>query len=630
MQRTQINDNANMDIDFSILKLVIWDLDDTFWTGTLSEEPVNLIDSNVELIKRLTDCGVVNSVCSKNDRETAEKTLEKFGVAEYFVFNSIDWTPKGQRVSKLIKDMGLRAQNCLFIDDNIVNLNEALYYEPTLMVAAPSVLPEMMAYFKSMQPRDTTHKRLDNYKILEKKTEAKFLASDNLAFLYDSDTRVKVLNDCLSQIDRIYELVHRTNQLNYTKLRSTKDELVSLIKDSSYKSGYVKVRDKYGDYGIVGFYAVRNNQCVHFLFSCRTIGQGIEQYVYALLGYPKLEIVGEVVNPVTSSPAPAWINQERSKDIDDNRKSRVKVIIKGACDLNCMSSYIQSDSIIEEFTYIGRKGNNIEHRNHSVNYLTFPFLSEKDKQTLLDDCIFSDEGMFDTAIYDKDVSLIFVSTMIEPNLGIYRNKSNGLRIAFGEYLYPLTDPKNWDLYIEKKIFTADIKFTKSWLESFREKYEFEGNLSPVQILENIKELLRKITPNAKVCVLLGSETPYEKNSQPNYANRHLVYKEINNLLREYALKDDRLLIIDFNWFIRGQEDFTNNINHFQRRVYYEAATKANSYISCYAGATVIQKSRFYLFYKTLIDKIGKTGFYQTRLWRVLRIPYVYICSFHKK
>ena len=54
---------------------------------------------------------------------------------DLFVFKSIDWTPKGQRISKLIKDMGLRPVNCLFFDDNIVNLNEASYYSTELMVA---------------------------------------------------------------------------------------------------------------------------------------------------------------------------------------------------------------------------------------------------------------------------------------------------------------------------------------------------------------------------------------------------------------------------------------------------------------------------------------------------------------
>ena len=49
------------------LKLVIWDLDDTFWTGTLSEGTAQWIDANCDFIANLTDKGIINSICSKNN-----------------------------------------------------------------------------------------------------------------------------------------------------------------------------------------------------------------------------------------------------------------------------------------------------------------------------------------------------------------------------------------------------------------------------------------------------------------------------------------------------------------------------------------------------------------------------------
>lgn len=621
-----------MQIDFSQIKLIIWDLDDTFWTGTLSEGIVTPIPAYLQFVRLLTDCGVINTICSKNDKRLAEEKLRELGVLDYFVFNSIDWTPKGPRIQKLIKDMGLRSKNCLFLDDNVVNLNEAIFYEPDLMIAEPTFIPELVTYYRQQPVSDSTHKRLKSYQVLEKKLEAKSQASDNLDFLFSSNTHVEILHDCAAHIDRITELVNRTNQLNYTKIRSTKEEIVALIENPACETGYVKVWDNWGDYGIVGFYAVMDGRCLHFLFSCRTIGQGVEQYVYAILGHPQLVTVGEVVNPVTDEPAPAWINQRQEKKADLNTaNSQVKVVFKGGCDLNIMSDYLNTSSIVKEFTYFGQKRkNNIEHYNNSVNYLSFPFLSEAEKKILLDDCIFNDEEMFHTAMYDDDVAIVFLSTMIEPNLGIYRNKENGNRIAWGEYLYPLTDPKNWDLYINNEIFTADNTFTREWLESFQRKYTFEGCLSPDEIMDNMERTLKKVNPNTKVCYLLGSETPYLKNKQPNYEERHLIYKAINDRLRAYAKFHDQVWLIDFNEFIQGQEDFTNNINHFQRRVYYEVATRANQYISILTGSKLQQKSRFYLFYKTLIDKIGYTGFYQSKLYGVLHIPYVFLRSLCRK
>ena len=70
---------------FEKIKLVIWDLDDTFWKGTISEEEVAVINENVESVKLLTDCGIINSICSKNDYDVAREKLTQLGVWEYFV-----------------------------------------------------------------------------------------------------------------------------------------------------------------------------------------------------------------------------------------------------------------------------------------------------------------------------------------------------------------------------------------------------------------------------------------------------------------------------------------------------------------------------------------------------------------
>ena len=54
---------------FDKIKLVIWDLDETFWQGTFSEGNVEIPDQNRRLIALLTDIGIVNSICSKNDEK---------------------------------------------------------------------------------------------------------------------------------------------------------------------------------------------------------------------------------------------------------------------------------------------------------------------------------------------------------------------------------------------------------------------------------------------------------------------------------------------------------------------------------------------------------------------------------
>ena len=610
-------------MDINKIKLIIWDLDDTFWSGTLSEGVIMPIEKNIQLIKELTDCGIVNSICSKNDYEPTERKLKELGVSEYFVFKSIDWSPKGQRVSKMIKDMGLRPVNCLFIDDNVVNLNEAKYYSQDLIIEEPTVIDKIITQVSCLPKSDVKHKRLDQYKVLEKKQEAKNSADDNLAFLWSTNTKVEIKYDCIAQLERLTELINRTNQLNFTKLRTTKEELRKLLEDRSVKAGYVTVKDNFGDYGIVGFFAVKNNKCVHFLFSCRTIGQGVEQYVYSILGWPELTVIGNVVNNVGKIDAPQWINQENNNlNIQDEEKSHAKIIFKGACDLRILATFLKADNIIEEFTYVGLKyGNNIEHHNHSINYLSFPFFSNGIKEELLADCMFNDEEMFNTRMYDKDVSLIFLSTQIEPNLGIYRNKKKGYKIAWGEYKFPLTNKENWYGYINGEIFNAGNKFTEIWLKEFSEKFEFVGRLEPMEFIDNLEEVLDKIQPKAKVCLLLGSEIPFEGNKEEAYADRHLYYKEINELLREYAKKNDRIFLLDFNDYIKGQQSFTDNINHYQRSVYFEASHKANEYIGLVTGSKVKERSGLYLQYEKIAAYFGRKINRNSSLYKVLRNIY---------
>ena len=129
-------------------------------------------------------------------------------------------------------------------------------------------------------------------------------------------------------------------------------------------------------------------------------------------------------------------------------------------------------------------------------------------------------------MFDKDTALVFLSTQIEPNLGVYRRKSNGLLIAWGEYLFPLTDRNNWKDYIDGSIFGAGNHFTEEWLKEFSERYEFVGRLLPEQFIGQMDNLLEKLQPNALVCLLLGSEIPYKSNTEKAYADRHIYYKKI--------------------------------------------------------------------------------------------------------
>jgi FkbH-like protein len=275
------------------VKCVIWDLDETIWDGSLAElDNIVARSEAIELIKRLDEKGIVNAICSKNSYDEARKKLEELGVWNYFVFSVIDFVPKGQSVKNIISNMQLRADNVLFVDDNIGNRQEVQFYCENIMVGDPT---EHFFWDELRQVVEKTSgsSRLAQYKIMEQKHTAKQQYVDNRSFLEDSQITMCVLRNPADMTfkERIFDLANRSNQLNFTKSKfGAIAELETYLGDENSVNihhGAIFVYDKYGDYGLVGFYAFDERKekrtLDHFFFSCRILNMGIEHALYSLL-----------------------------------------------------------------------------------------------------------------------------------------------------------------------------------------------------------------------------------------------------------------------------------------------------------------------------------------------------------
>lgn len=346
------------------VKMVIWDLDDTYWSGTLSEGGVTFIDENREIVTTLAKRGIISSIVSKNDHATAEEQLKRHGVWDYFVFPTIAFEPKGKAIAELIENANLRAENVLFIDDNVLNLNEAKHYCPALMTADPKdILPSILTLSELEGKNDAALTRLQQYKRLETKSvEQKSSNLSNEEFLRQCDIRVEIIYNIDSDFDRIVELANRTNQLNFTKARLETPESVKQFREAcgTYGNsvGMVRVSDRYGDYGMVGYFLLRRpnakaNELLHFAFSCRIMNMGVEQYVYNQLGSPNINIIGPVSNPIKSFNSVDWIRDGSSASSSDASSDK-HLLLLGACDLLQLASMCGSRR--SEFVNTVRKG----------------------------------------------------------------------------------------------------------------------------------------------------------------------------------------------------------------------------------------------------------------------------------
>ena len=565
-----MKESENNMIDFAKVKLIIWDLDETFWDGILSDHTAVFIEANGELVRNMADAGVISSICSKNDEQQVMEFMQANGIADLFVFNSINWAPKGARVKQIISEMNLRAPNVLFIDDNPTNIGEAVDLCPGLMTADETILPTLREYYRQVPKTDLEHKRLAQYRVLEEKQSFRATAESNEDFLRKCNIQVEIKADCLNHLERIADLVLRSNQLNFTKVRSSSEELKALIENRAYRTGYVEVCDKFGDYGIVGFYAVKDGSLVHFVFSCRTLNMGVEQYVYHQIGSPAISVVGDVSSTL-EGPCPDWINcvvEEKASVAKAELKGK-KILFKGPCDLQQIFSFIKETSnIITEFTYVNNWGVQIESGNHSIQVVESVQLTEEEKKQLEKSLPFGDRGMFCTRMFDDDIGAVVFSMFSDPNLGLYQDKATGAIVAFGEYTNDLTDENTWEDVLAGRVFTANCRFREADLQDIRQRFHFLGRIQPEDSIKNLDFIYSRLHPDALLILCLGSETPFEGNTQPAYEDRHLYHRRQCQMIREWAKGKDRVFLLDVNSHIHGQEDFTNNINHFQKQIYF--------------------------------------------------------------
>jgi FkbH-like protein len=266
------------------VKVLVWDLDNTMWDGILveqsEEKPVILKHNIKHILKELDRRGIVNSISSKNDHDKAIDQLTKFGIIEYFVFPEISWDAKSISISKIIKNFNINEDTIAFVDDSKFEREEVLSQLSKVRVIDALEYQDILNRddFNPKVSRESSNRR-KFYKNQSVRDDASQLYGGKyLDFIRSCDIQLKINLGNEENLDRIHELVQRTNQMNYSGNRYTKTELSSIIKDEKFISFQIKCIDKYGDYGTVGFciFDVINLCVVDLAFSCRVQSKRVE------------------------------------------------------------------------------------------------------------------------------------------------------------------------------------------------------------------------------------------------------------------------------------------------------------------------------------------------------------------
>ncbi|MEA2013050.1 MAG: HAD-IIIC family phosphatase [Verrucomicrobiota bacterium] len=548
------------------IKLVIWDLDETFWKGVLSEGEVNIITENVEMVKYLSKRGIINSISSKNSYDQAKKLLKEYNIWDYFIFPHISWQPKGAQIKDIINKSNLRTTNVLFLDDNILNLKEAVFYNKGLNIKMPDFIPSIKISPSCIGKDDSNLSRLKHYKIIETKNEEAELCSDNVKFLRESDITISFIGNLGKNKKRLLELLNRTNQLNFTKKRLSEYELDSLINNKKLSQKLIKAKDKYGDYGIIGFYSFNEEEKIleHFVFSCRILNMGIEQYVYSMLEVPRINIVPEIAVKLNSSK-PDWIKETKSKKKSKKNANKIKILFKGGCDLSQMLHYLKEYkiNIIEETNYVNKKNNFPIHAEHTQILLDSLALANQEVEYINKYIPFLDKNAYKTKIFKaKSYDILVYSVLMDYTQELYKHKSHKIVIPYGGYNNLVDTNQKQDFlnnYSQKNI---DIDF--SFFDYFIKNYEHIGQIRPSDFYGNLVAIRKKIPLNIPIIFINGAELNSPNLNEKKSIERHI---KMNSILDKFIEQSDNCFLIDIRKVVTEDYHLTNNLRHYNRETY---------------------------------------------------------------
>ena len=560
------------------IKLVVWDLDETLWRGTLSEEEVSVDPSRAELVRTLNRRGIVNSICSKNDFLAARERLEREGLWDEFVFPSIAWEPKGMRVARIIADMGLRPDNVLFVDDSVGNLQEALHFSPRLQVAEPELLDRLLDLPQAAGKDDAALTRLAQYRVLERKLADRGQASgSNDDFLRSCEIRVVLGEPGPDDAERVLELVNRSNQLNFTKSRLTAEQLGAMLEDPARETRTVHVADRYGDYGLAGFYSVKDGRLSDLVFSCRILHMGIEQWIYQRLGRPQIEVVGDVASPLEREPPVDWVQLAESArppaapaEPSAGRGSRV--LLKGGCDLFLLNGFL-GGRVRTEFTYPSETGAEV-HSDHTV------VMRQSSRETLdrygelIDRLPFLDRPAFASRLVrrPKAFGTVIYSVLMDYTQALYRHADGELVVPYWQYDVDATEPASWP-ELERRFGALGID--RAFLEWFSGRFEYEGPLTPAGLQANVR-WLRGLLPSSSTLVLInGAEVELENPREPA---RHLHHRRMNEALADVVAELSATKICDVRKFVTSPDQLRDNLRHYDRQTYLRMAEELKALV----------------------------------------------------
>lgn len=286
-------------------KALALDLDNTLWGGVIgddgpegivfgSETPTGMAYATFQhYLKALGQTGVLLNVDSKNEAANAEAGFARADSVlkkEDFVAFKANWQPKSENLTAMAKEINILPESFVFVDDNPAEREIIRQQLPGVAV------PELGApedYIKALDrsnwfevttlSADDT-RRTEMYRQNARRAELAGQFAGGAANYGDYLKSLGMVGEFghfdAPHVERITQLINKTNQFNLTTRRYSAAEVEGLIGDAGHITLYGRLIDRFGDNGIVtaliGTLAGSTLTIDLWVMSCRTFKRELE------------------------------------------------------------------------------------------------------------------------------------------------------------------------------------------------------------------------------------------------------------------------------------------------------------------------------------------------------------------
>jgi FkbH-like protein len=303
-------------LDVTPKKLLLLDLDNTLWGGLageypgrqiqLSEEKTGMVYKDLQrVIQVMQAAGVMFGIVSKNNPEDALAIIRNHPHMilreKDFVAMRINWHPKSDNIREIAAELNIGLDSIVFFDDNVLEREEVKQLLPEVIVPdfpeQTDKLPQTMYdiwqryFFRVVVTREDLAKTEQYHEEQARKhLQETDYAKDFAGYLENLDIRMERIA-AESCVERITQLLNKTNQFNVTTKRYELSQVTSQIAQHQKTYYAYRVSDRFGDVGIVGVVGVvfekEAARIEDFVMSCRIMGRLVE---YAILEDVEREI----------------------------------------------------------------------------------------------------------------------------------------------------------------------------------------------------------------------------------------------------------------------------------------------------------------------------------------------------